>query len=377
MNRNLKIVVDCVMYGLQSYGGVPRIFNEILPRMCNQDNSLHLELLQTLPLRQNLPNHPQITHRSIPIPERYLRPRRLWKPVIPWAKHLVEKVYIGKGKEYIWHSTYFTLPQNWHGKSVVTVHDMIYEKFPELSNFPDRGKILERMDRTIQAADAIIAVSENTKKDLLEFYDVDESKITVVFNAVSQTFRKLEAAENTWEPPSRKHFIMYLGFRQAYKNFMFLLETYADWPGRHDCNLLVVGKPWSPNELRVIDRLKINDSVFLLQNISDTTLCRIYNRAAAFVFPSICEGFGIPLLEAMACGCPVIASRIPTTLEVAKECPIYFDPYSKDELIPALNFAIEKGRNFSGVQYGLERCKEFTWDKTAEQTLEIYKSLSI
>ncbi len=372
----MKVIVDCVMYGLQPHGGVPRVFNEILPRICDLDNSLRMQLLQTLPLRQPLPSHPRISSRKIPIPDHYLRPHSLWKPLIPWAERLVEKVYIGRGKEHIWHSTYFSLPQNWKGKSVVTVHDMIYEKFPELSNFPDRDKILERKKRTIEAADAIIAISENTKKDLVEFYDIDEAKITVIYNAASQIFQKLETEENPWESPSLKPFIMYLGFRQAYKNFMFLLKTYAEWPRRHDVNLLVVGKPWSSNELRVIDQLKINDSVFLLQNVSDTTLCRIYNRAAAFVFPSIYEGFGIPLLEAMACRCPLIASRIPTTLEVAKECPIYFDPYNKDELMFALDFAIDNGRNFSGVQYGLERFKEFNWDKTAEQTLEIYKSLS-
>jgi alpha-1,3-rhamnosyl/mannosyltransferase len=101
----------------------------------------------------------------------------------------------------------------------------------------------------------------------------------------------------------------------------------------------------------------------------------LYNQAAAFVHPSLYEGFGIPLLEAMACGCPVVASRIPTTREVAGDCPIYFDPMQPDELITALDVALAEGRNSERVRRGLEWVKQYSWDRTARETLQVYRAL--
>ena len=104
-------------------------------------------------------------------------------------------------------------------------------------------------------------------------------------------------------------------------------------------------------------------------------MCYLYNRALAFIYPSLYEGFGIPLLEAMACGCPIVASRIPSTIEVAGDCPVYFNPNDVEELISALDIIIPEGRNSKRTRSGLERVKKYSWQKTAEQTLEVYHSL--
>ena len=104
-------------------------------------------------------------------------------------------------------------------------------------------------------------------------------------------------------------------------------------------------------------------------------LCRLYNQAVAFVYPSLYEGFGIPLLEAMTCGCPIVASRIPSTVEVAGDCPIYFDPAEEDDLVNALDIALSEGRNSERVQAGFEKVKSYSWDKTTAQTLQVYRAV--
>jgi alpha-1,3-rhamnosyl/mannosyltransferase len=105
-------------------------------------------------------------------------------------------------------------------------------------------------------------------------------------------------------------------------------------------------------------------------------LLRLYNQAVALVYPSLYEGFGIPLLEAMACGCPVIASRIPSTVEVAGEQPIYFEPVHLESLLAAFDLALAEGRNSERVRTGLEHAQDFSWDKTSSQVLEVYHALS-
>ena len=138
---------------------------------------------------------------------------------------------------------------------------------------------------------------------------------------------------------------------------------------------MAVGKAWSKDEQRCMENLKIRDKVHLLTNIDDPDLCLLYNQAVAFVYPSLYEGFGIPLLEAMACGCPVIASRIPSTLEVAGEHPIYFEPAEVASLLEALDTALLEGRDSARVYSGLEWVKQYSWERTTEQTLEVYRTL--
>jgi glycosyltransferase involved in cell wall biosynthesis len=154
-----------------------------------------------------------------------------------------------------------------------------------------------------------------------------------------------------------------------------LLQAYSSWPRRKEVDLVVVGGKWSKKEVQHLAKLGITDRVHLLRDVDDQKLCLLYNQATAFVYPSIYEGFGIPLLEAMACGCPIIASRIPSTLEVAGECPIYFEPTEAEDLLAAFDIALSEGRASERVRSGLEQVKCYSWDKTARWTLEVYRAL--
>jgi glycosyltransferase involved in cell wall biosynthesis len=154
-----------------------------------------------------------------------------------------------------------------------------------------------------------------------------------------------------------------------------MITAYSRWNQAPDVRLVVVGPPWTPEEQGMINDLGIQDRLDLLNVVDDDTLCVLYNRALAFVYPSLYEGFGIPLLEAMACGCPIIASRIDTTIEVAGKWPVYFDLDVEDAMIGAFDTALNEGRNSPRTIGGLEHTRGFSWDKTAQGTLEVYRSL--
>ena len=370
------MTVDGIIYQTQSHGGISRLYSEILPRMCDLDDSLRITLLTEGKLRQSLSEHPRIVRRRIPPVHRYLRPGRVWKPLLPAARNLVHRLWIGRGEGQIWHSTYYTLPECWHGAQVVTVVDMTHERFADLFAGPGKDRFRALKRRCVQGADAVICISETTRQDVQRFYGLDPNSIYVVPLACSDVFRQLEQHGDELRAPTRQPFLLYVGNRTHYKNFDRLLQAYSVWPYRKRVSLVVVGGPWSADKARRLSQLRIQDRVHLLTDVDDENLCRLYNQAAAFVYPSLYEGFGIPLLEAMACGCPVIASRIPSTIEIAGECPIYFEPTKVESLLAAFEIALSAGSDPERIRTGLDRVKCYSWDKTAGQTLEIYRALS-
>jgi glycosyltransferase involved in cell wall biosynthesis len=375
MAGELRVVIDGIIYLMQSRGGISRIFNEILPRMCEADDSLHISLLTQGRLKGALPQHRHITHRSIPDIKRYLRPNCVWQSVLPKIKHFTYNLWVGTGEGKIWHSTYYTMPEKWTGYSVTTVHDMVFELFPQFYSGPNFDLFRQRKRLSVQRADAVICVSDTTRQDVLRLYELDADKVHVVPNACSDIFRRLDSTEVPASIQIEQPFLLYIGNRARYKNFDLLAKAYSRWHRRKEVALVLVGgKSFSESEQQLMEKLAIAKQVKLLSNIDDETLCCLYNRALAFIYPSLYEGFGISLLEAMACGCPIIASRIPSTVEVAGDSPIYFDPAEEDDLINALDIALSQGRNSERVQADLRKVKSYSWDKTAAQTLEVYRS---
>lgn len=374
MLDKMEVVVDGIIYQLQSCGGISRVFSEILPRMCSIDNSLRIRILTQGTLKQSLPKHAHINSCSILCINRYPYPRQFWKPIISTANRLMRHLKAGSGKDKIWHSTYYTMPEKWVGYSVATVHDMVFELFPQFYNGPNFDLFRQKKRLSVQQADAVICVSDATRRDLLRLYEPDEDKVHVVPNACSEIFRRLDDAETPTGLKMEQPFLLYVGNRARYKNFEVLAKAYSRWSRRKEFTIVLVGaRPISESERELMAGLAIERQVKLLQDIDDETLCRLYNSASVFVYPSLGEGFGIPLLEAMACGCPIVASRIPSTIEVAGDCPIYFDPAEEDDLLNALDIALSQGRNSGRIQIGLEKVKSYSWDKTAAQTLKIYR----
>lgn len=371
----MRVVVDGEIYSWQRRGGISRIYNEVLPRMCRSAPELRVQLLtDSSHLAQSPPTHPQIHHRRIP-DLRLLRPRRLFAPFTPVFERAVRRCYNTGAKNRIWHSTYYTLPQHWKGITIVPVYDLLHFRFAAAFNTPHDDAERKRMSRCVEEADCIVAISDTTRSDIGLFHGTDAyEKTRVIPLACGDSFAPGDDANDETETGNAR-FLLFVGDRNHYKNFILLLRAFARWRER-DVHLVVVGeRGWSEREAELLQNLKIHDRVRWAGSIDDGGLIKLYRRALAFVFPSLFEGFGIPLLEAMACGCTIVASRIPSTFEVAKDCPIYFDPTSVESLVDAFEHVVEKSNQLERRELGMKLAREYSWAKTAQQTLLLYREL--
>lgn len=271
-----------------------------------------------------------------------------------------------------WISTYFSRPTfDWQGKEVVWVYDMIYELFPEL--LPNALDVIKTKKIAFDNADKIFCISNTTAKDLLRFYPNLERKISVIHLSHDPIFtyhQKPQPDEILTNP-----FILFVGKRGGYKNFKTLFSAYAAWDDKDIFKLVVVGEAWSLDEKKLITQHNLEDHIILYENIDDRKLCNLYNRAKAFAFPSLYEGFGIPLLEAMACGCPVVASRIPSTIEVAGDVPIYFKPGDTAGLEKALDTLCSEEDQQERINKGVQKASQYSWEKTAKLFYQGLKEL--
>jgi glycosyltransferase involved in cell wall biosynthesis len=259
----------------------------------------------------------------------------------------------------------------------VTVYDCIYERYPDLFNSRYDDDFRTRKKRAIETADAVTCISEATRSELERFYGTHIKYVRVIpLGFDRDVFKPLEPHEGIAPGARAAPFLLYVGERWHYKNFGTLLLAYSTWSTRNHVDLVVVGRQWGPHEEQMLRSRGVSDRVRLLSGVSDMELSCLYRRAVALVFPSLYEGFGIPLLEAMACGCPIVASRIPSTIEVAGDCPFYFEPTSEEGLCAALDTVLARGRASSNVALGLRLCRSYSWEKTASQTLEVYHALS-
>jgi glycosyltransferase involved in cell wall biosynthesis len=382
MNNKLEIIVDAIIFQKKQRGGIARIYREILPRICEIEPNLRITLFVDGPIVQPLPVHAHIQVKAAPPVRRNLPVRgslnRLVFPVRRTASRLwsfMRSAWIGSGKGQIWHSTFYTLPGAWQGKQVVSVHDMILERFPDLFASPLDRIALEQKKRCIAQANAILCISETTRQDLIRYHQPIRSPIYVIPLACSDQFTRTPPPEADMGFPFLRPYLLYIGNRVHYKNFSLLLDTYRDWKYGSQYDLVVAGLPWDDSEKKTLEQYGLSDRVHGVTPSNDQQICTLYHRATALVYPSMYEGFGIPLLEAMACGCPIVASNIPSTMEVAGDYPTYFELSVTGSFEQALEIELERGRDPQRQMWGYDRLKQFSWDKTARMTLDVYRSL--
>ena len=372
----MDLIVDGLVYLYQNHGGISRIYTETLPRLCDLDPDLTATLLSyPQVLREFLPQHDRIHLRSIPDVDSYIRPYRLWRPYYSHLRKLAMRATLGRSKKKIWLSTYYTSPVAWAGPQVIVVYDFIHEKFRLKywqNELVQADEVIKKKARAIATADLVICISETTRQDLIELYNVPEEKAVTVHLACKPSITVLS---DLTDNQTRK-FILYVGKRNQYKEFEVLMRSYANWAARFEIGLVCIGGGgWTEKEERDLSGYGLENLVSLVNQVDDNYLCRLYNQASALIYPSQYEGFGIPLLEAMACGCPVIASRIPSSVEVAKAVPIYFTPGNVDELIIALDQAMSEGRSSPRTIAGLALSSQYTWENTAWGFLQALRSL--
>jgi glycosyltransferase involved in cell wall biosynthesis len=280
------------------------------------------------------------------------------------------------------HVPHFNFPLNWKKPLVVTIHDLIYLSYPSAAKSNLAPLYLRFMLNQLAKRDAkIVAVSEFTKRELLRIFPGFKAKnITVTYEAVSDYFRILDKDDKTLPDIAGKFalktpFVLFVGSLKPHKNIPALIRALAAIKALKKLphELILAGRVDGANtELRQL--LTEHSFVRCIGNTSDEELRALYNRAETLVMPSFFEGFGLPVLEAMACGCPVIASTTASLPEVGGEAAVYFDPRQVDALERVLyNVLTDSDKRNSMKKKGLEQIHQFSWIKTANQTLEVYR----
>ena len=268
---------------------------------------------------------------------------------------------------------------------VVTIHDVIPLVFP--NHFPTgiKGNINFFLQKfALNNVDAVICDSKTSKDDIVSKLSIPEEKIHVVYLAPSPVFKKISVPKKLsqvvrkYDLPSQ--FVLYVGDVNWSKNIQNLLEAV----NKSEVNLVMVGQAVADESLaevreinKLINKLNIKDKVFRIGYIKDYDLVAIYNLAQVTVLPSYYEGFGLPVLESMACGTPVVCSNVASLTEVGKNAAIFCDPNDSKDIASKISYVLnldtkskEKLKNTS-----LKQASKFNWSKTARNTIEVYKSL--
>lgn len=283
----------------------------------------------------------------------------------------------------IFHQPNFISARKGAYKKIVTIHDLSVKIFPEQKPINVRWYYGLYLDNTIRKADAIMADSENTKKDIIKFYKIDEGKIKVIYPGVMDYFRVINEKELLNNVRIKymlpEEFIFFVGTIEPRKNLVRLLKAFSEMikNGMKDLFLVIAGyKGWLTKPFfQMLKELEISEKVKLLGYVDEEDLPALYNLAKIFIFPSIYEGFGIPPLEAMACGTPVIASRTSSIPEVVGDSAILIDPYDEKMLAKEI-ISLLKDNNLQKElrEKGLKRAKLFSWEKMAKEVLNIYEN---
>lgn len=363
----IKIAYDYQIFEWQKYGGVSRYIYEIASHL-SKEKEVTVEILAFAHINEYIKNDNSGLIRGFVVPNI----KRTGKIKRSFNANLSKAVLRHNPPDII-HKTYYQ-PHRLAPKStkeVITIHDMTHEIFRQY--FPDL-KDSKNKAASVKQADHIICVSENTKKDLITIFDTNPNKISVVHLGSSLTpsqdrSTKLEATDP---------YILFVGERGRYKNFEQLLRAYASSSQlKRDFKLICFGRnPFSLTELNLLDKLGLFENQVLQVSGNDDVLTRYYQSASVLVYPSLYEGFGIPLIEAMSLHCPVACSNVSSLPEVAGDAAQLFDPYNPESITEALEKVLYSShRSTELVALGIERAKKFTWKACAEQTQAVYQSL--
>lgn len=294
------------------------------------------------------------------------------------------RLYSPRSEAKVFHSSHFRISKSSSVKNVTTIHDLIYEK----GLVGGLGRILNLYERrkSVAHADAIICISESTRRDLYECYgDLIGSKpVHVIHHGCTRLpirlpgeVSSLSRGEYTGLSLASGLFFMFVGGRAGYKNFELLLNSFAagDFPER-GFRIICTGSAFNDSERAIIDRLRLSESVLSIGFVDSVTLGELYGVARALVYPSAYEGFGLPALEAMAAGCPVICANASSLPEVVGESGILIDPNSTEQLLDAMNSVLSEDERLHYSQAGIVRAALFDWRECAQAHSKVYESLA-
>lgn len=361
----MRILFSHHIFTLQATGGISRYFTELIH---------HLLFIPGVTARIVAPlfrNHYLAQSRpaglvGVSVPEIQKTGRAL-----STLNGVVERGWSLMERPAITHATYFSLPSHRPGiPTVITVYDMIHELFP--GDGPTVAAQSAAKRRAVERADHIICISETTRRDLILLLGTDERRISVVHLGTSLGRNDTRSTSSSDDP-----YVLFVGRRDGYKNFTRLLEAFSHSRAAQDHRLVCFGGgALTPDERQDIARLHLDPSKVVNVSGPDSLLAHYYQNASALVVPSLYEGFGLPALEAMALGCPVVCSTGGSLPEVVGDAALLFDPTDVEGMVAALD-SVVGDRTLAATlsKHGRERAQRFSWADCAEKTLAVYRSL--
>ena len=360
----MKILFDHLCFN-QKYGGVSKYFVELIKRLPEEDviqtiRYSNNEFLKELSIKKLYSFFPSIEFKG---------KARL--------ESCIGKIYSApsllKNDFNIYHQTHYDpyayryLDKN--VKTITTIHDMNFWTIPDF--YPKNSRLMRNQLISAQKANHIITVSHNSKKDICKYWNIPADKISVIYHGINT-----EQYNSTPAYISPHPYILFVGSRNKYKNFEGLVKSFSILKKKYpDLKLYCAGMSASNQDMSLLKQFGISNSIMFFQ-ASDQQLISLYKGAKVFVFPSFHEGFGLPILEAMAANCPVVLSNTSCFPEIAQEAGSYFNPYDVDEMTAVIdNVLCDVDYSLSLKEKGAKLVKDFSWDKCAQQHIKLYQSL--
>jgi glycosyltransferase involved in cell wall biosynthesis len=288
------------------------------------------------------------------------------------------------GRLDLFHATDFTLPPTLPGtRTLLTVHDLSFVRVPETASPSLKAYLDVVVPRSVHRADHIIADSQATKDDIIALYAAPPEKITVLLSGVDPRFQPVTDANRLTAVRAKyalgdRQYIFSIGTVQPRKNYERIIQALARLRERHDVTLVIAGgKGWLEGPIyATLDALNMREHVGFIGFADDADLPALYSAARCVAFPSLYEGFGFPILEAMACGTPVVTSNVSSMPEAAGDAALLVDPYNTDAITDALSqlLANEALHNTLRLR-GFAQKARFTWEDAAAKLINLYESL--
>lgn len=388
----MKILYDHQIFEQQKFGGISRYFSEVIEGLSRFENTVvdislkysKNEYIKKSIFSQKISDDPSAYENFIPGREFkgkwniYALRNKIIKPVETDEVNKFLSVEALKKQDFdVFHPTYYDdyfLPYLGNKPFVLTVYDMIHEIYPECFSLAD--KISEKKRDLAKVAHKILAISECTKKDLIRFFGIPSEKITVTHLATSMDSAASHAIPLPLASALPKRYILFVGARTVYKNFYFFINSMrllmeVD-PTLH---IFCTGGPFNRNEKIFFETNGIANQVHQLA-ASDTELEVLYQHALAFVFPSLYEGFGIPVLEAFSNACPAVLANAGSLPEIGGDAAVYFEPKDAQSVHAAMSEVLyNAARRAELVALGNKRLQQFSWRRTCRETEAVYRAL--
>ena len=358
----MKILYDHQIFWKQKYGGISRYYVNLINALLK--NNIDIEIIS--PIYRNKYLH-QLPAKIIK--GTYLKRKPIF---LGWLINYLNKRIllhnIKKKSDCIFHSTYYDcdLDKNYKNKHVITIFDTIHELRRNDPNFLPKKKILEK-------ADKIICISDVTKNNLINIYNQDPDKLETIHLGFDHIIY-----DQLLSFTHKRPFLLFVGSREKYKNFLYFIEQFSKSSQlmRNFDIILFGGGNITDNENQKLNFLGYQKNQIKHYEGSDQFLFTLYKKAEIFIFPSMFEGFGIPLIEAQACGCPILASDIDTFREICGDSVLYFDLSIKDDLIHKLEEILYSSDLKAKIKSkGQLNHSKYTWDNCAKKTIALYKNL--